>query len=246
MAGSRRPARRRSIASIRSAATSSARTSAATVHQTSSPRRTSATSRTTSDAGANADHCGVLPPSGAKAKPPQAIRPPPTGPPEGSTHARPTRSRQRAAVRSKRWWPLSSSTVTAPSVASAERSRSGCSKHIHGSRAAREASTTALGSTPSARRQLTAARVSPPRRAPRSARSSCATRRLRCSGGSANRPDGAGGDCAAVELPALDTTSPCDLATSRSRPCASSRSARRRARRARTRRSSRCCRSPRR
>ena len=148
-----------------SSGSSSGAAATATVHQTSSRQRASVTSPTWSEAAPKRAQCGEPPPSGANAKPPQATRPLPGGPDTESARARATSPRQRAAARAKRSGPRSSSVTAAPIVASAERSRSGCSKHIQGSPAPREASTTALGSAGAASRQLAAgqARSVPPR-----------------------------------------------------------------------------------
>jgi hypothetical protein len=119
----------------------------ATVHQTSSPRRTIATSGTTSDAGAKRRPVRRAAAVGGEGEAAAGDQSAAGGPRGGSRQARSTSvaPARRGALEAQ--VPRSSSVTTAPSAASAERSRSGCSKHIHGSPARREASTTALGST---------------------------------------------------------------------------------------------------
>ena len=189
------------------------------------PRRASATSGTISDAGAKPAQCGAAPPSGANAKPPTATGAGAGGPSRGSRDGLGRErapalgdAREAVAARAPR------SPPTAPSAASATPSRSGCSKAeplLAGAGARRR--TTAVGSTPASSATVIA-------RAPRRVRRARRTRRVQRAASRAAigsvAPRAARRGRARGAAPPSAARSRRARARSRSRPCASSRSAR--------------------
>ena len=126
------------------------------VTRTSSPVRAMATSGTCIEAAPKPSHWAERPPSGAKAKPPTAIRPEPRGPSGTSPSTRARNRRHSAAAAANLRGPSPAISCTHPRAAI---DASPADHRKNGSPSCREATATAAGSTsPSSRNVRTVSR----------------------------------------------------------------------------------------